>query len=117
MLARRTLAFFLIGWVIVLSQSAVSDGELGFASVSQTIYTEQEDKTAGLFSTRTWHHDCSNLTGFVQQSDNSWALMDEYDTHNVAAGALASSGSYIYPTAFGSGVDWYGPFYSRNLPN
>ncbi|MGD9395196.1 MAG: hypothetical protein PVJ05_02090, partial [Candidatus Thorarchaeota archaeon] len=63
-----------------------------------------------------WHHDCSNLTAFTPQSDNSWALYSNTEGQmNVVPGSLMSSGSYIYPTDMGSGSMVHGPLYSYEL--
>jgi hypothetical protein len=65
----------------------------------------------------TWHHDCSNMTSFANQTDNTWALDEGPTEHNVVNGDLESTGSYIYPTDLASGDDWHGPLYYYELEN
>ena len=52
-----------------------------------------------------WHHDCSNITAFNGIADDSW-----YSNPTIHIdGEIASSGSYIYPSDYGTGWDKHGP--------
>ena len=62
-----------------------------------------------------WHYDCSNMTDFVEVVNNTWALNNNPLPQNVVNGTLESSGTYIHPTDFGTGTDFYGPLYYTEL--
>lgn len=60
----------------------------------------------------TWHHDCSNVTGFVSQG--SWNVDFESDW-TITSGTLTSSGTYFYFPDISTGTLWHGPVYVYEL--
>ncbi|MHA2323330.1 MAG: hypothetical protein ACXACG_16995 [Candidatus Thorarchaeota archaeon] len=58
----------------------------------------------------TWHHDCSNTTGFISQSswDTSWYSAG----WTVSDGNLLSSGNYLSISNIPIGTGWHGPIFT-----
>ena len=57
-------------------------------TVLQNIPISAQDSTNS-----TWHHDCSNLTAFDGQGDNSWPHNSDV---SVTFGSVLTSGTYFY---------------------
>lgn len=54
----------------------------------------------------TWHHDCTNLTDFQGEGDESWLVFDNRDN---SFGELDSQGGYVEAVDTGTGSVWHGP--------
>jgi len=112
----RKLFLTLIVLMMFLSstdQTSYSEFEVGLEATETTpdnIHVQSE--SLGDFS---WHHDCSNMTDFVEVVNNTWALTNDPNPQNVVNGTLESSGTYVHPTDFGTGTDYFGPLYYVEL--
>jgi hypothetical protein len=69
-------------------------------------------------STFSWHHDCSNVTAFDGDGDDSWLWEHSTPDLLTTSGTLNSSGQYINVTDLGTPpVDrcWFGPLQYHTL--
>ncbi|TFH03516.1 MAG: DUF2341 domain-containing protein, partial [Candidatus Thorarchaeota archaeon] len=63
-------------------------------------------------STVSWHHDCSDTTGFVY--NDTWNM--NWMPWTIQSGALTSDGSYLSVTSVVTGSGWHGPVFEYELP-
>ncbi|MFW9768471.1 MAG: DUF2341 domain-containing protein, partial [Candidatus Thorarchaeota archaeon] len=59
-----------------------------------------------------WHHDCSNSTGFVY--NDTWNI--NWMPWVIQPGTLASDGSMLSVTSVVTGSGWHGPVFEYELP-
>ncbi|MHA2159669.1 MAG: DUF2341 domain-containing protein, partial [Candidatus Thorarchaeota archaeon] len=63
-------------------------------------------------STVSWHHDCSNTTGFAY--NDTWNM--NWMPWDIQTGTLASDGSMLSVTSVVTGSGWHGPVFEYELP-
>ncbi|MFW9965150.1 MAG: hypothetical protein ACFFCX_16380 [Candidatus Sifarchaeia archaeon] len=111
--ATHSFLFVFVALLILsLATTTTPDAYLDNDFISMTRHPESQKVLSEDGLTRSWHDDCSNLSTFVGQGDNSWPHNSDV---SVTFGSVQSSGTYYYSDDVGTGSGHHGPLLYHTL--